>query len=233
MKAYPVILAALLAATTAATPAASSTTSITVSGTGTVTAVPTVATVNVAVVTTDDNASTAVARNSATYDRVAAAIERLGIDKHDISLRYYNVSYNPRPNPMPSNPPAYAQYGYTVTRSFEVRTSAIGKAGTVIDTATAAGATQINGVNFGLADPSAAKAKATANAVADARTKAQQVAAAAGLRITGIRSISLDGIGSIEPVQMMAAPVARLATTLNPGDLNVSSSVTIVFTATR
>ncbi|MDE2480715.1 MAG: SIMPL domain-containing protein [bacterium] len=232
MKQHLGILALLLAATTAVAPAAVKPTRIAVGGSATVNAVPTVATVSVAVVSNAESASDAVGENSATYERVAAAIERLGIAKSAIALGSYNVDYNPRPNPMPSNPPPYARYGYTVTRSFDVRVGEIAKAGSVIDAATAAGATQINGVSFGLADQSAAKAQATAKAVADARTKAQQVAAAAGLHITRIASISLDaGGGGIQPLVRMSAMAAKEPTTLNPGDVSVSSNVTIVFDA--
>ncbi len=236
MKQHLAILALLLAATTAAAPAAVKPTQIAVGGAGSVTMMPDVATVNVSVVTTADNAGDAVSRNNGTYDRVAAAVERLGIAKGDIALSYYNMEYTPRPNPMPSNPPPYARYGYTVTRSFAVKVKQLAKAGAVVDAATKAGATQINGVFFGLADDHAARAQATAKAVADARSKAEQLAAAAGLHVTGIASISLDaGYGGVRPLPMlkMAVAAAPTPTTFNPGDVTVSENVTIVFTASK
>ncbi len=221
----------LVFATTAVSAAQSKPTQIVVTGTASVTVPPDEATVAASVVTTAPRAADAVSENSAAYERVVLAITRTGVARSDISLSYYNVNDVPKPE-VPPNPPVYERYGYTVTRSFSIRVRAIAQAGAVIDAATAAGASTIGGVSFGVADPTAARSRATERAVADARAKAQAVARAAGLRITGIERIALDG-GFVEPVPVLRmAPMAAAAPThLEPSNVTITSNISIVFLA--
>ena len=62
----------------------------------------------------------------------------------------------------------------------------------LIDAVADAGADQIGDPEFGFADPSAGRTLATRAALADARRRADDAAAVAGLRITGVRSVNLD-----------------------------------------
>ena len=62
----------------------------------------------------------------------------------------------------------------------------------LIDAVAAAGADQIGDPEFGFADPTAGRTLATRAALADARRRADDAAAVAGLRITGVRSVNLD-----------------------------------------
>jgi uncharacterized protein YggE len=207
-------------------------TSISVAGTATVTKVPDQATVNASVVTTAQSASAAVSENNQRYDRIVNAIVRAGVARDDITLSYYNVNYVPKPSPMPANPSSYERYGYTVTRSFAIKVGAMDRAGAVVDAATGAGASNIDGVSFGLANQDAARSEATRKAVADARTKAEELAKAAGLHITGITSIELEGASSIvRPLAMAKMAEPSQPTVLDPGSVNVSANVTVVFSA--
>ncbi len=148
----------------------------------------------------------------------------------DVSLAYYNVSYNPRPRSAPPSPGE--RYGYTVSRNFSVKVRDIGKAGAVSDACTAAGATSINGVSFGLADPTAARSQATIKAVADARSNAEALAQAAGLHVTSIKSIELNGGPQPGPVPMMRMAAApNPATEFDTSNVNVTVSVSLVFLA--
>lgn len=201
-------------------------TEIAASGTGTVALAPDVATVNAAVETTSENASAAIARNNELYDRIVAALSKLGIDRNDIALAYYNIRYNARPNPMPT--PANEQYGYTVSRNFSVKVRAIGKAGAVSDACIAAGATAINGVDFGLFDPNAARSEAIGKAVADARANAEAIARAAGLRVVGIKSIELGGGPGPVPMARMAV---NAPTQFDQSNVNVTVTLNVVFLA--
>jgi uncharacterized protein YggE len=169
-------LAALALVAFVWTPAlAAGTTEITVSGTGSVALAPDTATVSASVETNADNAAKAVSDNNVRYDRVVAALERAGIARSDVTLSYYTVNYSPKPQtPSPGD-----RYGYTVRRQFDVKVREIGKAGTVVDACTGAGATGIDNVSFGTADPNAGRAEAIKRAVADARTTADALAKAA------------------------------------------------------
>jgi uncharacterized protein YggE len=187
------------------------------------------ATVNASVETTADNANDAVAQNNAVYGRVVASLEKLGVARSDVTLEYYNVSYNPRPQVMPPNPGG-ERFGYTVSRGFAVKVRRIGDAGRVSDAAVSAGATSINGVTFGLSNPAAAREQATAKAVSDARANADAIARAAALHIVGIKSIELAG-------PPLAVPLARAAvsqsapTQFDQSNVSVTVSVSVVFRA--
>jgi uncharacterized protein YggE len=223
------LLGAFALATSAAS-AAPSGTQITAGGTGSVSMPPDVATVTAAVETNAPNADDAISQNNATYNRVVAALEKSGVVRSDITLAYYNVSYNPPPQVTPPNPTG-ERYGYTVSRSFAVKVRQIGNAGRVSDACISAGATAINGMNFGLADPAAARQQATAKAVAAARANADAIARAAALRIVGIKSIELTSEPSGPVPLMRAAAMPASPTQFDQSNVNVTVSVSVVFVA--
>ena len=72
----------------------------------------------------------------------------------------------------------------------------------VVDDSVAAGATTIQGISFRLADPKAVEAQARQLAMTDARTKADALAAAAGVSIKGVATITDS---SYTPVPYSAA----------------------------
>jgi uncharacterized protein len=222
-------LAALGLATASALAAPPAATEITVSGTGSVSLPPNVATVNAAVETNAANANDAVAQNNTIYNRIVTALEQLGVARSDISLAYYNVNYNPRPAGPVS--PDGERYGYTVSRGFMVKVRDIAKAGRVADACTNAGATAINGISFGLSDPSVARSEAAAKAVADARSNADALAHATHLHIVALKSVELGG-GLVGPVPLMrAAAVPNAPTEFDQSNVNVTMTVTAVFLA--
>jgi uncharacterized protein len=224
------LLAVLALATATARAAQTGVTDVTASGTGSVSLPPDMATVNAGIETNADNANDAISQSNAIYDRVVVNLAKMGIARGDVALAYYNVSYNPRPrNAQPSSG---ERYGYTVARNFSVKVREIGKAGAVSDACISAGATAINGVSFGLADPSAARTQATARAVAEARANADALAQAAGLHVTAIKSIELGGAGAPGPVPMMRMAAApNPPTEFDQSNVNVTVSVSIVFLA--
>ena len=66
--------------------------------------------------------------------------------------------------------------------------------------------------------------------MAQARTNAEQLARAASLRIVGIKSIELGGAPGPEPM-FRATAAAAPATQFDQSNVNVTVSVTVVFTA--
>jgi hypothetical protein len=225
-------LLALLIAPGAALAQAVPATEILVSGTGNITLPPNIATVGSSVQTNSANAADAVSRNNAIYERIVAALTKLGIARDDVSLAGYNVSYSPKPQNAKPDPGVV--YGYTVSRDFSVKVRDIAKAGSVVDACTHAGATTIGGVSFDVDDQRAAQTQATAKAVDDARAKAEALASAAHLRITGVKSINLGGDGGpIYPMAKMAmSPVANgTPTQFDSSNVGVSVTVQMTFLA--
>lgn len=206
-------------------------TELSVTGTGSVTLPPDVASVAATVETNANSVTGAIAQNNARYDRIVAALSHIGIARDDIRLANYNVSYNPKPQVVsPDN--SGERYGYTVSRDFSIKVRKIGEAGKAVDACTSAGATGINGVSFGLADPAAARIGATEIAVADARARAETLARAAALHVVSLKSLSLGG-GPIAPQPMMRVAAGAMApsTALDQSDVTVSVSVDAVYLA--
>ena len=228
------IAAATIAFCAAALPAVADTqTAISVTGSAIVTVVPDQATVSASITTTDARADAATSRNNALYDKAVSALTGTGVERADISLSYYNLSYQPKPQPQRGEPPVPpGQYGYTVTRSFAIKVRKVDKAGPAVDAIAPIAGIEVGGVSFDVADPSAARSTATERAVADAREKAAALAKAAGLHITGIRRIELGGGGTVVPQAMrMSTMAAKVPTNFDAGNVNVSADVTVVFLA--
>ena len=209
-------------------------TEITAAGTGRVSLPPDIATGRAQVQTNAASASDAVSENNAIYDRIVAGLAKLGIARADVALDYYNVRYYPRPQVAPANPTG-EQYGYTVSRDFEVTVRKIAMAGTVTDDSIAAGATSIIGIAFGLSDRTAARMQAITKAIADARANAETIARSAGLRIVSIKSIAYPENGyAVQPGMLMIGRVTSgpsVPTNLDQGNVGESASVRVVFLA--
>ena len=102
----------------------------------------------------------------------------------------------------------------------------------VIDGALAAGATTLNGITFRVDDPSAAEAQARVAAMQDARAKADQLAKAAGVSITGVASITEQSENVPVPVPYFAAAGGAdkaASTPVQAGTNEVDVSVSVVY----
>ena len=101
---------------------------------------------------------------------------------------------------------------------------------------TAAGANQINGIAFGLADPQAAEDQARRAAVKALSAKAALYAESTGYHIGRLVSLSEGGGYTPQPPRVfalakMAAPAA--STDVEPGELRVRIDVTGMYELAR
>jgi uncharacterized protein len=224
------LLTMLLIATSAAAQAAT-VTRITVTGEGTIAVTPDQATVRAAIENTAERAQDAVSQTNVIYSRAVDAVVALGVARSDVTLAYYNFNYNPQPVVAAGENVPPGRYGYTVTRTFDVKVRDVNKAGAVVDALTKAGITNIESVSFTASDPSHARSEATAKAMADARAKAQDAARAAGLHITGIGRITYGGAPIVQPMMRTMAVQAPAPTVFDQGSVNVTVNLTVVFLA--
>jgi len=223
------LLATLFIAATAAAQSATLT-QITVTGEGSVAVTPDQATVRASIETTAERAQDAVSQSNTTYAGVVRAVLASGVARSDITLAYYNLTYNPRPQPVPNEPAPVGRFGYTVTRTFDVKVRDLNKTGTVVDALSTAGVTNVESVTFTASNTAHARTEATTKAMADARAKAQDAARAAGLHISGVKRITLGGAAMVQPL-MRAATMAAAPTVFDQGSVNVNASLTVVFLA--
>jgi uncharacterized protein YggE len=196
---------------------------ITVSGSGRVAATPDEAFVTAGVQTRATTAQDAQAANNRAMQAVVDAIKALNVPDRDIQTSGISLY------------PVYSQgqtlSGYNASNSVTVTAENIDQAGAVLDAAVRAGANQTGGIRFGLKDDAPLRNKALAAAAADARSKADALAAALGLQVTGVQAISEQSVGgpTYTPPREVAAAGAAPAVPVEPGQLDVTAQVTIVF----
>jgi uncharacterized protein YggE len=200
-----------------ATPATGRT--ITVTGNGAVTTVPDRASFQFGVTTRAATAKDALARNSAAASAVIAALEAAGVAAAD--LQTAGVSLSPQ-----TNQAGTAIVGYSASNTVNARI-ALAKAGALVDTAVAAGADSVSGPSLDTADQSSLYRDALKQAVADAKTKAQTLAAAAGLTLGAVQSVEESSAST--PVPFDAKSSAGISAPIEPGTQEVDASATVVF----
>ena len=199
---------------------------ISVDGVGKVTVAPDLATIGLGVQAQAATASAAQAAASASMARVIAAIRRQGVAAADMTSQW--ISLQPQYAESPGISPARVS-GYQANQSLSVNVRHIDRTGALIDAAVAAGATQVNGVSFSVADPTAATAQARTAAMTDARQRALSLAQAAGVSLGAVVSISEVSAPAPVPVYdgALAAPMAR--TPIQPGTTDLEVDIQVTF----
>jgi uncharacterized protein YggE len=196
--------------------------SIVVSGRGAAEATPDRALVTIGTEVTRPTAQEAQGRTSATMTEVLKQVAALGIPRERIQT--IGISLYPQ-----RRPPSGDLSGYQAVQRAVVTVDDLALVGRVVDAAVAAGANLLDGVSFTLKDPAAARTRAFAVAVQDARSAANALAAAAGVTVT--RVIRIEETGAAVPIvrgpMMQAAP--EMSTPVLPGTLTVSVQIRAVF----
>ena len=202
---------------------------ISVSGLGRVTTVPDVADVRVGVTITRVKVRDAQAAAATAMQGVIAALRKAGIADKDIQTTSLSLQpvYDYSSN---GNPPRLT--GYQIVNAVQATVRKLDTISDVVDGALAAGATTLDGITFRVDDPSAAEAQARDAAMKDARAKADALAKAAGVSITGVSSIS-EQSGSVPvPVPYYAAGAQAdksASTPIAVGTNEVDVSVGVVY----
>lgn len=219
---YAALLASGLLATLPAMAQTAGPRILTMTGHGEVHAPPDTATLSAGVTSTGATAAAALSANTDSMTAIFAALKKLGVPDNRIQTGSFSVS------PQYSNDDARRIIGYQVTNQVTVRLDDVAKLGTVLDTLVHAGANRVDGIGFSIRDSAALLDKARAQAVADARAKAQTYTKAAGVTLGPILSIGENGEGSPRPVFAPMALAAR-AVPVAAGEQSVSAEVSIVW----
>jgi uncharacterized protein YggE len=195
---------------------------ITVVGSGSAKAVPDVSDWSFGVQSDADTASAALKEASQASNRIVAALRGAGIAKDD--LRTEQVSLYPQ---MTND--GRAVTGYTASSSVQVTVRDIGKAGSVVDAAVGAGANQVSGPALRVSDSRAQYRTAFEAALDDARSRAEAIAAKAGVTLGApVAIVETSGGGS--PVPMYDRALASGAEMqIEPGTQDISAALTVTF----
>lgn len=188
-------------------------------------------------------------------NRMTAIIDTLratGVAADDIQTVGYNVEVireeSGPPQPVPADVPqgaeASTQIGeaaatpdvsgirsFRVIKLVRVEVDDPARVGELLDTAVAQGANTIFEVSFFLEDPSLPLAQARATAVRNARTTAEELAAAAGLTVGRVQSIAEEG-GAPQPSSIGRAgadAALESGTPIEPGQTEVVVVVGVTY----
>ena len=222
------LLALALVIPTGTASAEEAVSTLTMSGVGSAQIAPDMAEVTLGVVTEARDAAKAHADNAAQATQVQSALKALGIAERDIQTTRYDFSpiYDVKDNGRS------VTTGYTVTNAVVVKVRNLTNVGKVIDTALANGANRVDSIEFSASDPSAAKSAALADAARDARSKADAVARALGVRIVRILNVHADTQSHTSHnymPMMMAKEAYDAATPITAGELSFEASASITY----
>lgn len=187
---------------------------------------PDVMTITAGVVTTAASAREALASNSALAGRLIEAVRAHGIDPRDAKTAELSVVPQFEELSEASAQKAERQgrapriLGYVATNQLELRLRDLARAPDLIDALFAAGANNVDGPRFSLADPAPAERLARRAAVAAARKEADTYAEALGMRVSRVLRVSERGSFEYEGDQTIIVTGSRVKRpNIEPGEL--------------
>jgi uncharacterized protein YggE len=217
---------------------------VTTSGTATTTVDPDRFSVTVGVETNGTTAEEAVSANADLVAQVIAALRDLGIAEENITTSSYNVYpvYEHREAadacimiypPPPECLPRQVITGYRASSSLTVTLDADGQidAGEVIDAAVEGGANTVSGAHYFLSAEMQHQVRdqLIADAIANARHRADIAAEALGMEVSGVKSVNLNDVYFPVVYREADALGAASSTQILPGQQEVSMTVNVTY----
>jgi uncharacterized protein YggE len=185
---------------------------ISVPGEGRVSVRADLAELHVGIALTEETVQAARTAGAVALQGVLSRLRTLGIKDADIQTSIVSMTpaYDYSSN---RNPPRLVGYALTNTVSVTIRD--LNRIGDVIDGALTSGATALDALTFRVADPAPVQRKARELAFADARTRADTLAKAADVEITGVFAMSEGSAPTpFEPYRTARAMVAKAESTV-------------------
>lgn len=175
-------------------------------------------------------ASGALDKNDQITQNVINALEAAGVKPTEMQTAYFSINpiYQSAPNTYgPGN-----LTGYSVSNTIQVTSSNLQNISSWIDAAVKAGADRVNNVYFTISSDKmkSSLSTLTSQAIADARSKADQVASDVGLKVVGIKSMYTWNYGGglfYGALAPSAGPTGSVP--IISGQQQVSVSVSIVY----
>lgn len=225
--ALPLALSAAFAATAAHAEDAKRDLFITVQGIGSIAVAPDQALISGGVISEASTAAEALAANSKALAGVVEKLKAAGVAEKDMQTNGFSVQ--PKYTDYGKTDKAPVIDGYQVSNSITIKVRDMAKLGALLDAMVASGSNAINGVSFIVSDADKRSDDARKAAVADARRKAELYAAAAGVKLGKVLSMSEGGAAVPQPMYRMAAMSAEAMPPMLSGEETLSASVTIVY----
>jgi uncharacterized protein YggE len=202
---------------------------INVNGNAEVVLSPDIAYVSIGVHSEAKEAKAAVASNNALTQAVIDAIKGKGVDPKDIKTTNFSVYQQQKYSPTGEDLGSMFVSDNTVY----VTMRDITKVGEILDASINAGANNIYGITFDVADKDAALATGREQAIADAKAQAEQLAKATGATLGEVQNISYY---SAPPTPIYydskavgGAGAEAAAVPVSPGQLTMIVSVSVTY----
>lgn len=207
-------------------PAASTTSSIEsgvfTSGDASVSKKPDTAFVYAGVESQQSTAAAAQSDLAAKAANLIARIKALGVPDKDLNTSGYAVG------PI-YTPSGQTISGYRASEQLQVTWHDVNNVGKALDAIVQEGGATNVGASFGLADPKAAQAEARTLAIADARSRAQAMATAAGIRLGAVVRVTDLTSSGLPSARFDVGAAAPATTQLPVGELTVAVTVEVDF----
>ena len=163
-------------------------------------------------------------------NKIIAQMKELGLESKDIKTSNYSI------NPSYDYNKGNVINGYNAYASTTIKTSKTELAPQIVSRATAAGANQINGVQYSVKDPAKFREGARKKAIENAKEQAQKLSQELGIKLGKITNIVESTPYDNSPVYYKAAAAeaggGAGGPDIEPGSQEISSVVTLYF-ATR
>jgi uncharacterized protein YggE len=197
--------------------------SIRVTGDAVVSAKPERAQIDVGVLTQEKQSQNAATQNARQMDSIMAALHKLLGADADIKTVNYSLSPDYQYRPLGGKPSVSS---YTAMNVVRVTVDDLDKVGSIIDTATQAGANHVESVRYTVRDPQVLHSQAVREAAVKARANAEALASALNLKITRILTVEeAEEPGSSPDVSDLREAAATAPTSIQSGSFVVTANV--------
>ena len=201
-----------------------------VNGSAQVTLAPDIAYISIGVHSQNADANEAVSSNTTQSQKVIDALKAMGIDVKDIRTNNYSIT----PQQQTDDKGQPTGMLYIVDNTVYVTLRDLTKIGDVLGAATQAGANNIYGIQFDVADKNTALADARKSAVANAHQQAEELAQASGVKLGSVQNINYYNSYPVPAMAegkggggVVASPA--ISVPITPGQLTFTVDVNIVY----
>jgi uncharacterized protein len=205
-----------------------------VTGSATTQVKPDKVTVSLGVETTNTKAKAALAANSELMNKIISALKIAGVKDNETSTSSFTITPN-RDYSIDKNQGKLI--GFTVSNSIQIDSENVNNTSDWIDIAVSSGANNVNNIYFSLSDKKLddIRKELINDAIDNAKEKADIAASALGLKIIGIRTVSIDQVTPFFPgptpygAASLKNEASAPSTPILTGEQQISQNVNIVF----
>ena len=202
--------------------------SITVVGEGKASVSPDVAQANLGVEVLAPTVKEATEEARERMTAIMAALQEAGVAEKDIQTSNYSIYFDryPEIRAMVEAEPLEVEGNYRVSNMVRIKIRDLDELGSVLDGVIEAGANNVYGINFTVDDPDEVESEARSEAIANAKTKAQELADLNGVNLGEVLQIS-EVIGGPFTTGGMSVAKEYVAagSSISPGELEFSVQI--------